>query len=228
LPTNCGMPRVSAKCRAAPPGPSPSGSMSCRLIRSRCWLPSTRCTRGTVRLWRIFHFHEAAALLYDFFRSNYCDWYVEASKAELAAGGEAAEGVRAVMDQVLGGYLRLLHPFMPHITEELWHRLGYASGPGRRGMILFAAPPAEDSLPGLSGEEKAGATNAVGAVYDAVREARVLRAEFKIPSNQECVVHLARNPAWAGLDLSVFRMLARASELKRSVRRDPAAKCRTA
>jgi valyl-tRNA synthetase len=154
------------------------------------------------------------AMLYDFFRSNYCDWYVEASKAELAAGGAAAEGVRAVMDHVLGGYLRLLHPFMPHISEELWHRLGYASGPGRDGMILFAVPPEEDSWPGLSGGEKAKATNAVGAVYDAVREVRVLRAEFKVPSNQECVVHLARNPALAGMDLSVFRMLARASELK--------------
>jgi len=161
-----------------------------------------------------FHFHEAATLLYDFFWSTYCDWYVEASKAELAAGGEAADSVRAVMDHVLGGYLRLLHPFMPHITEELWHRLGYASGAGHDGMILFAAPPGDDSLPGLSGGEKAKATNAVGAVYDAVREARVLRAEFKVPSNQECVVHLARNPALAGMDLSVFRMLARASEIK--------------
>jgi valyl-tRNA synthetase len=160
-----------------------------------------------------FHFHEAATVLYDFFWSTYCDWYVEASKAELGAGGASADGVRAVMDQVLGGYLRLLHPFMPHITEELWQRLGYSSGAGREGMILFAAPPTVDSLPGVTGEEKAKATNAVGAVYEAVRAVRVLRAEFKVPSNQECVVHLARNPALAGMDLSVFRMLARASEI---------------
>jgi valyl-tRNA synthetase len=161
-----------------------------------------------------FHFHEAATVLYDFFWSTYCDWYVEASKAELGTGGASADGVRAVMDQVLGGYLRLLHPFMPHITEELWQRLSYSSGAGREGMILFAAPPAADSLPGVSGEEKAKATNAVGAVYEAVRAVRVLRAEFKVPSNQECVVHLARNPELAGMDLSVFRMLARASELQ--------------
>ncbi len=160
-----------------------------------------------------FHFHEAAAVLYDFFWSTYCDWYVEASKAELAAGGEAADSVRAVMDHVLSGYLRLLHPFMPHITEELWERLGYAQGEGNDRLVLFAAPPAEDSLPSVPAEDKARAANAVSAVYDAVREVRVLRAEFKVPSNTECVVHLARHADFAGMDLSVFRTLAKASEV---------------
>jgi len=161
-----------------------------------------------------FHFHEAAAVLYDFFWNSYCDWYVEASKAELALGGESADAVRAVMDHVLSGYLRLLHPFMPHITEELWERLGYAQGAGRAKLILFAAPPAEDALPAMPAEEKARAANAVQAVYDAVREVRALRAEFKVPSNAECVVHLAGHPDFAGMDLSVFRTLARASGVK--------------
>jgi valyl-tRNA synthetase len=161
-----------------------------------------------------FHFHEAASLLYDFFWSTYCDWYVEASKAELAAGGEAADGVRAVMDHVLRGYLRLLHPFMPHITEELWSRLGYAQGGGKAAMILFAQPPADDSLPHMPPEDKARASNAVQAVYDAVRNVRVLRAEFKVPTNQECVAWLARDPAFRELDLSVFRSLAKASRVE--------------
>lgn len=160
-----------------------------------------------------FHFHEAAAILYDFFWSTYCDWYVEASKAELAIGGASAEGVKAVMDHVLSGYLRLLHPFMPHITEELWERLGYAEGEGKDAMILFAAPPAEDSLPEVSREAKAGATDEVSAIYEAVREVRALRAEFKVPPKKDCVVHLARHPDLAGLDLSVFKILARASDV---------------
>ena len=161
-----------------------------------------------------FHFHEAAAVLYDFFWNSYCDWYVEASKAELAAGGGAADGVRAVMDHVLSGYLRLLHPFMPHITEELWSRRGFAQGEGKAGMILFAAPPPEDSLPHVSAEDKARASNAVHGVYDAVRNVRVLRAEFKVAANQECAAYLARDPAFADLDLSVFRLLAKASRLE--------------
>ncbi len=161
-----------------------------------------------------FHFHEAAAVLYDFFWNTYCDWYVESSKAELAAGGESAEAVRAVMDHVLSGYLRLLHPFMPHITEELWERLGYATGEGNARLVLFAAPPPEDSLVTMAGEEKARAANAVQAVYEAVRAVRVLRAEFKVSSKVECIVHVAEHPDFAGLDMSVFRMLARASEVK--------------
>jgi valyl-tRNA synthetase len=161
-----------------------------------------------------FHFHDAATQLYDFFWSTYCDWYVEASKAELNAGGVSADSVRAVMDHVLGGYLRLLHPFMPHITEELWERLGFAAGEGRMRLILFAAPPAEDSLPGVPAEEKARAAKAVAAVYEAVRVVRVLRAEFKVPSNADCVVHLARHPDFAGFDLSVFRSLARATQIE--------------
>ncbi|MBJ7259350.1 MAG: valine--tRNA ligase [Chthoniobacterales bacterium] len=160
-----------------------------------------------------FHFHEAAALLYDFFWSTYCDWYVEASKAGLAAGGESADGVRAAMDHILSGYLRLLHPFMPHITEELWSRLGCSRGEGKNAMILFAAPPAEDSLPDISAGDKARASHVVQAVYDAVRNVRVLRAEFKVPTNQECVAHLALDPAFRDFDLSVLSALARASRV---------------
>jgi valyl-tRNA synthetase len=66
----------------------------------------------------------------------------------------------------------------------------------------------------MPAEEKARAANAVQAVYDAVREVRALRAEFKVPSNAECVVHLAEHPDFAGMDLSVFRTLARASGVK--------------
>jgi valyl-tRNA synthetase len=82
-----------------------------------------------------YKFNEATAALYRFFWSEYCDWYVEASKAVL---GSAERGVRsaeqdarkantlAVIDFVLGHTLRLFHPFLPFITEELWHGMGYA------------------------------------------------------------------------------------------------------
>jgi valyl-tRNA synthetase len=68
-------------------------------------------------------------------------------------------------------------------------------------------------LPGISGEDKAQASNAVQAVYDAVRQVRVLRAEFKIPTNQDCIAHLALDPAFRDFDLSVFRALAKASSV---------------
>jgi valyl-tRNA synthetase len=68
----------------------------------------------------------------------------------------------------------------------------------------------------MPAEDKARASNAVQAVYDAVRNVRVLRAEFKVPTNQECVAWLARDPAFRELDLSVFRSLAKASRVEES------------
>ncbi len=171
-----------------------------------------------------FHFHEAAAVLYEFFWNTYCDWYVEASKAEMTEGGTAAEGVRAVMDHILSGYLQLLHPFMPHITEELWERLGFAQGEGREALILFAALPAEDSLPWMAEEEKAKSAQAVQAIYDAVRAVRVLRAEFKVPAHTECVLHLARSGDFTNFDLGVFRSLAKASKILEMEAQAPAQK----
>jgi len=73
-----------------------------------------------------YKFNEAAQILYRFFWSEYCDWYVEATKV-VSYGTDAAKKTNtlAVMDFVLSHTLRLFHPFMPFITEELWHGLGY-------------------------------------------------------------------------------------------------------
>jgi isoleucyl-tRNA synthetase len=92
------------------------------------------------------------ATLYRFFWSEYCDWYLEAAKAALAAGNEAADAAAAalqantlaVMDFVLSNTLRLFHPFLPFITEELWHGLGcHQDLPPDQGgdTIMFAHWP---------------------------------------------------------------------------------------
>src|SRR5262249_36114807 len=81
-----------------------------------------------------YRFNEATQTLYRFFWSEYCDWYVEASKAivtRTADGATDAEQRRrantvAVIDFVLSHTLRLFHPFLPFITEELWHGMGYS------------------------------------------------------------------------------------------------------
>ncbi len=162
-------------------------------------------------------FHEAAGLLYDFFWSDYCDWYVEAAKADIKAGGVRAATALAVMDHVLSGYLRLLHPFMPHVTEELWARLGYqaSSGfPSAPGFVMYAALPPADSLPHLSAGEKEGAKAVSQALYDTVRAARNLRAQFGVPSNKDAVFHLTTSAEAAAADLDVLRLLARASEVR--------------
>ena len=87
--------------------------------------------------YREYQFNMVAQQLYDFFWSDYCDWFVEAAKTDIFSEDEAKKkSVLAVMDFVLSGILRLLHPFMPHITEELWSFLGLG-----KESIQFAAPP---------------------------------------------------------------------------------------
>lgn len=73
-----------------------------------------------------YKFNEAAQTLYRFFWNEYCDWYLEATKV-VSYGDDAARKANtlAVMDFVLSHALRLFHPYLPFITEELWHGLGY-------------------------------------------------------------------------------------------------------
>jgi valyl-tRNA synthetase len=102
-----------------------------------------------------YKFSDATATLYRFFWSEYCDWYVEASKVVVSAVsadsrlGTADATARksntlAVIDFVLSHTLRLFHPFLPFITEELWHGMGYAGDmPENQGgkTIMFAPWP---------------------------------------------------------------------------------------
>ncbi|MBQ6352754.1 MAG: valine--tRNA ligase, partial [Lentisphaeria bacterium] len=72
-----------------------------------------------------FRFHTAAHALYDLVWSDFCDWFVEAEKRPFRAGGADKERALAVLDYTLFTILKLLHPFMPFITEELAHRMGF-------------------------------------------------------------------------------------------------------
>ena len=75
--------------------------------------------------YREYQFNTVAQRLYDFVWSDYCDWFVEVAKTEIFSEDEAKKkSALAVMDFVLSATLRLLHPFMPHVTEELWSLQG--------------------------------------------------------------------------------------------------------
>ena len=92
-----------------------------------------------------YKFNEAAQILYRFFWSEYCDWYLEASKSAFTGTDAAVKAnTLAVIDFVLSNMLRLFHPFMPFITEDLWHGLGYFTDlPATQGgeTIMFANWP---------------------------------------------------------------------------------------
>src|ERR1700730_10690944 len=106
------------------------------------------------------------------------------------------------MDHVLSAALRLLHPFMPHITEELWHRMGYGSG-----SIQFAG------LADLRTEFSLDSARSDFAdiVYRATSQARNLRAEYRVPSNKK--VKMILRPVVEG-DFMVFANLAGAEPLQ--------------
>ncbi|MGH7996009.1 MAG: valine--tRNA ligase [Opitutaceae bacterium] len=89
-------------------------------------------TEDVARDFQRFEFTAAIQAIYAFFWNDFCDWYVEVSKAKLAAEATKANCL-AVQDFVLRQTLLLLHPFIPFITEELWHRLGY----GAQGALLM-------------------------------------------------------------------------------------------
>ncbi len=137
-----------------------------------------------------YKFHEATQTLYRFFWSEYCDWYVEVTKA-IFLGADAAQKANtlAVMDFVLSHTLRLLHPFLPFITEELWHGMGYHEEmPAEQGgqTILFAPWPRpfeaefrdhyslDDCYQGF-----------VNLKFDLITQGRNLRREANISANKK-------------------------------------------
>ena len=92
--------------------------------------------------YREYHFNLVAQHLYNFVWSDYCDWFVEAAKTDIFSTDEAKKrSALAAMDFVLSATLRLLHPFMPHLTEEIWSLLGLG-----KDSIQFAAPPKKLAL----------------------------------------------------------------------------------
>ncbi len=134
-----------------------------------------------------YAFNDAAQQLYHFFWSMYCDWFLEAVKNDFKAGAEP--GLKAatleVMDRVLARYLQLLHPFMPHLTEELWEKLGF----GDEGTFLALAELRRDSvfegLGEVGADRQREAAEQAAAVYESVTRARNLKAEYNLAANKQ-------------------------------------------
>jgi valyl-tRNA synthetase len=127
-----------------PATPGVTLSVTDRWILSRL----SRLINEVDRLLEQFEFGKACEALYHFAWDEFCDWYLELAKVPLAAGGAAAESTRWVLGSVLDPMLRLLHPVMPFVTDELWTALTggdsvmVASWPG----MSFSDPAAEAEL----------------------------------------------------------------------------------
>ena len=150
----------------------------------------------------------AAQKIYDFAWSEFCDWYIEMSKAGLT-GDDAARkaNVQAVLITVLSGLTQLLHPFMPFITEEL-----YACLPGHRGesCMLSAWPRARDEW------DQPEAAKKMDDIMDMIRSIRNLRAGMNVqPGHRaQLMVHPSGDMAQALIaQENAFRRLAGVSTL---------------
>ncbi|ACX51457.1 valyl-tRNA synthetase [Ammonifex degensii KC4] len=124
---------------------------------------------------------EAARLLYEFIWDEFCDWYIEMAKLRLyGSDPEARRTAQVVLKSVLGTCLKLLHPFIPFVTEEMWHQLEPESAP----LIVQSWPAVEEK------RKDAAAEAAVGILQEVVRAVRHLRAEMQVPPGKRATVIL--------------------------------------
>lgn len=130
-----------------------------------------------------FRIHGAAEVLRDFFRGEFADWYLELAKDRLREGGPDREVVRSLLVHVLDQTCRLLHPFVPFVTEELWGRL-----PGRgAGNEPLAGARWPILMPELRDSE---AERRFGRLQELVVQLRAMRKEYGVGEGKEVALHL--------------------------------------
>jgi valyl-tRNA synthetase len=157
--------------------------------------------------YREYQFNTVAQRLYSFVWSDYCDWFVEAAKTDIFGEDEGKKkSALAVMDFALSAILRLLHPFMPHITEELWSLLGFGEG-----SIQFAAPPQKIALAELA--DVPVKRELVSAIYQTVQAGRNLRSESNLPSNRKIGFILRTDEKLISEEVSTITRLLNAEEV---------------
>ncbi len=123
----------------------------------------------------------AIAKLYDFIWDVFCDWYIEIAKIRLQKGGAEAQGAKQVLVWVMDKILKLLHPFMPFITEEIWQTI-----PHDGESIMISAWPEFDEALSFTAEEAE-----MERIMTAVRAIRNRRAEMNVPPSKKAKVYIA-------------------------------------
>ncbi|RLC28965.1 MAG: valine--tRNA ligase, partial [Deltaproteobacteria bacterium] len=122
-----------------------------------------------------FRFNDAAGLCYQFVWHELCDWYLEMAKESFYGDDEALkQSAKATVKEVLMASLKLLHPFMPFVTEEIWHKL-----PGTESSIMSADFPKKSDFP----EDKA-ALKEMDLLMEVITGIRNIRGEMNIPPSK--------------------------------------------
>ncbi|MEM5779769.1 MAG: valine--tRNA ligase, partial [Lawsonibacter sp.] len=152
----------------------------------------------------------AAQKIYDFIWDDYCDWYIELTKTRLQGEDEDSK-VRAqqVLCYVLIQMLKLLHPFMPFITEEIWQALPRRTEAGGEEFLMLSDWPKADDALSFPEEEQA-----MELVMDAIRAIRTRRSEMNVPPSKKASLTVAtREGKVFGLGVPFLKKLAYAGEV---------------
>jgi len=137
----------------------------------------------------VYEFGDASRALYDFFWNEFCDWYIELAKGRLYAGADegaddAAKAARLITQRnlvfVLDRALRLLHPMMPFVTEEIWLRLPLADADRADSLMIAAWPDPAD----VAAWVNVDAETSVARLIDLTTGIRALRARYKLSPKQ--------------------------------------------
>ena len=179
------------------------------------WIMSrlNRVAAQVDRFMQNYQFGEAQRTIHDFFWNEYADWYIEMAKIRLRSAEENGNSPLPYLAYVLERVLRLLHPFMPFVTEEIWQTLKerVPGDPDAPNALIIAEYPTADTA--FYDDE---AEDEIALVMETVRSIRNLRAEFRIQQHQriEAVLDLPEDEAVAEAETDSIKMLARVEPLK--------------
>ena len=153
-----------------------------------------------------YRFDNVASAIYRFVWDEYCDWYLEMAKDQLAKGNEAQQrGTRRTLVRILETVLRLAHPIIPFVTEELWQ--GVAPLAGRKGDTIMFAPYPRSQRERID----EAAEREVETAKELVNAGRNLRSENKIQPQYRVPAYITANPT--NTSTAAFMVLVRTSEL---------------
>jgi valyl-tRNA synthetase len=155
-----------------------------------------------------YRFDVSARAAYEFAWDEYCDWYVEIAKQQLATGNEAQQrGTRRTLIGVLESTLRLTHPIIPFITEELWQIVAPLAGAKGESIMMASFPEAR------SERVDAAATQEMKAVKEIVNAARGLRSSMGLPPGEKVPMYVRDHQPFLAAHKATIAALARLSEL---------------
>jgi valyl-tRNA synthetase len=169
--------RINAGVRARPELVFQPQTLEDRWILSRF----NRVAEDVNDALQTYRFHEAANKIYDFFWGEFCDWYLELIKSRLNSEGETARIACSNLVYLFEAALRLLHPVMPFITEEIWYAM-YDGKPPLQSIALAVYPQPENSKIDPIAESE------MAILQELIASVRNLRAELKVEPKQKVPV----------------------------------------